>query len=413
MVVRRLRLYPDAETTATLKRWFGDVRFTYNAALARLRSHPKTPKNFFWLRNRFVNACNIPASRQHLLRTPKHVREGALKELVAAFKANFTKLRNGTQQRFNIKFRSRKAGEQSIIIPKTAVKLLDDKGELKMYPTYLTGLLKYRSMHLNAPQGCCSPPCDCRLTLSRTGQFHICIPCVAGSAFARENQAGKALKRQPTERMVTVHRTKDGHWVAIDPGVRTFVTVYGPDGVMFKVGVEDIGRVVRLCAHLDRLVSRRDAARGKRRARMSLALVRARERIRALVSEVHRKIAHWLCSNFEHIILPKFEVSNMVNRKTRKIRSDTVRAMLTWGHYRFQQWLLHKASIEGCKVYICSEAYTSKTCTRCGTIKGNLGGAKTFRCDCCGLRVDRDAAGARNIFLRTMTHHLHHQQAPS
>jgi transposase len=117
-VVRRLRLYPDPETKATLRRWFGCVRATYNAALERRKTHPKsTPINKFWLRNRFVNACNVPVAKRYLLDTPKHVREGAIEDLVLAYKTNFAKRAMNPQHTFDISFRSKKADEQSILIP--------------------------------------------------------------------------------------------------------------------------------------------------------------------------------------------------------------------------------------------------------------------------------------------------------
>ena len=84
------------------------------------------------------------------------------------------------------------------------------------------------------------------------------------------------------------------------------------------------------------------------------------------------------------------------------LRSTTARMMLCWSHYRFRKWLLYKASISGSKVYVRSEAYTSKTCTACGHIKEDLGGAKRYCCAQCGLRIDRDAAAARNIFMRNV-----------
>ncbi len=90
-----------------------------------------------------------------------------------------------------VKFRSRKDGEQSIVIPKSAVKLLDgDKdGSMRMYPTYLKGVIKHRALHLG---GKASPPCDC-LVMTATGSLFLCMPCAPGSAIARENQAGRPL----------------------------------------------------------------------------------------------------------------------------------------------------------------------------------------------------------------------------
>ena len=51
------------------------------------------------------------------------------------------------------------------------------------------------------------------------------------------------------------------------------------------------------------------------------------------------------------------------------------------------------------------EAYTSRTCGLCGTLNHDLGGAKTFQCvdEHCGVQIDRDVNGARNILLRELT----------
>ena len=83
------------------------MRATYNAALERIKTHPNTRINMYSLRNRFVNACNIPAAKRYLLNTPKHVREGAIDDLVGAFKTNFAKHKSNPGHRFDVKFRSR------------------------------------------------------------------------------------------------------------------------------------------------------------------------------------------------------------------------------------------------------------------------------------------------------------------
>ncbi len=78
--------------------------------------------------------------------------------------------------------------------------------------------------------------------------------------------------------------------------------------------------------------------------------------------------------------------------------------MLTWSHYRFQQRLLDKQrEFPWCKVIICDEVYTSKTCGNCGKVHPNLGRKKTFHCPFCKVKMDRDANAARNILLRYLT----------
>jgi putative transposase len=56
-----------------------------------------------------------------------------------------------------------------------------------------------------------------------------------------------------------------------------------------------------------------------------------------------------------------------------------------------------------CQVVIVSEAYTSKTCRRCGVIHHKLCGNKVFNCPSCRLSCDRDKHAARNILLRYLT----------
>ena len=73
-----------------------------------------------------------------------------------------------------------------------------------------------------------------------------------------------------------------------------------------------------------------------------------------------------------------------------------------WAHYRFRQRLLFKAREHGKVVIVVNEAYTSKTCTRCGELNEKLGGSKKFKCRACGLVLDRDINDARNIALRTI-----------
>jgi putative transposase len=58
--------------------------------------------------------------------------------------------------------------------------------------------------------------------------------------------------------------------------------------------------------------------------------------------------------------------------------------MLTFSHYNFCKRLLDKArNYKDTNVLIVNEAYTSKTCTCCGTIHNKLGGNKTFDCRSC------------------------------
>lgn len=193
--------------------------------------------------------------------------------------------------------------------------------------------------------------------------------------------------------------------IALDPGVRTFLTGY--DGQKFlEFGKGDFGRIARLCKHLDNLISKRVTSRGHKlkhyRYKLRKAERQLRSKIKDLVDELHKKVASYLTQHYGIIFLPTFETSQMVNRIRRRIGSKTARAMLTWAHFRFKQTLKHQASQRGCIVVDVTEEYTSKTCSKCGHVHTRLGGNKIFKCPECGHQVGRDYNGAFNIMLKAL-----------
>ena len=166
-----------------------------------------------------------------------------------------------------------------------------------------------------------------------------------------------------------------GVFVALDPGIRRFLTFFsGTD--CGKIGEGDFGKIQRLCVHLDGLIGRMTKAIGFRKVRLKRACHRMRWRIRDLIDERHKQTARWLVDNYDVILLPTFERRNRVQRGKRCLRRKSVRSMLTFAHYRFKQFLKHKAFETGKLVFDVNEAYTSKTVSWTGEIVKNLGGAK-------------------------------------
>jgi len=115
------------------------------------------------------------------------------------------------------------------------------------------------------------------------------------------------------------------HVVSIDPGVRTPFTWYSSTKGAGKIGEDDIGRIFRLCKHMDDLISKKDklesstSKRKKKKAlRVGNAIFHMQKKIKQLQNEIHRKTIKFLTDEFDVIVIPPFEVSNMVNRKTRK-----------------------------------------------------------------------------------------------
>lgn len=218
---------------------------------------------------------------------------------------------------------------------------------------------------------------DSRLTW-KAGRYYLAVPSTTPRVLNGDNQA---------------------RVVAIDPGIRNFVTFYSDLACGF-IGSGDFSRIQRLACYLDDLLSQMTQASQQRQHKMRIAAARMREKIKHLIDELHHKTALFLVKNFELILLPTFETQAMVSKAGRKIKSKTVRSMLTFAHYRFKQFIKHKAFEFGKRVVDVNEAYTSKTHPETGEVK-NSGGAKLIRL-LSGAWVDRDLVGARNILLRAL-----------
>jgi putative transposase len=138
---------------------------------------------------------------------------------------------------------------------------------------------------------------------------------------------------------------------------------------------------------------------GKNRIRQKLrrlrkAYFRRVYRVQNMRSDMHKKVALYLVRHYDHIILPTFDTQSMVGNLSSKVS----RAMLTWSHYQFKQYLTFKCQQYNKKLYIVSEAFTSQICGRCQSL--NKTTAEMYKCASCGLKMDRDAMASRNIFIK-------------
>src|SRR2546423_11824436 len=99
------------------------------------------------------------------------------------------------------------------------------------------------------------------------------------------------------------------HAVSIDPGVCTPFTWYSPTKGVGKIGEHDIGRIVRLCTYMDKLISqeskfnRSTSKRKKNKAkRLNKAVACMRRKIFHLQNEIHRKAVSFFTREFDAII---------------------------------------------------------------------------------------------------------------
>ncbi|MBD2202250.1 transposase [Calothrix sp. FACHB-1219] len=367
---KKIRLYPEAKLKTVWRRWIASSRYCYNKAMAYMRDCYKDGLKLpsaYDLRK--IIMLKIP---EWVNSTPFNLRGAAIIDAHAAFKK--TKKEN----KLTPKFRSCRH-------PVLSFKLQSDNWKKgTTYPTHKTDEgIKIIDLKINASEIIPDViPSDFNIVLDR-GRWFITYTIEDAKCSNANNQA-----------------------IALDPGVRTFLTGFDGNKV-FELGKGAISRIVNLCRRLDSLQSQIAQAKGKdnKRKRFNLRKVaqQTRIKIKNLVDECHKKVACFLTSNYSQIIIPHFESSDMVYKAQRKITNKTARNMLSWAHYRFKQRLKHQAAKRGSQVIEVSEEYTSKTCSKCGHVHKKLGGSKIFNCPNCGHKVDRDVNGSINIFLKTIS----------
>lgn len=359
--VLKIRVYPSKELHCIWKSWLSGYRWYYNETIALLRCFDGVEKITAYSMDKVLQLIENKPSWVSL---PGHQRQEACNDACDAFQS--AKSENGFA-----KFKSCKAKSQVIKFK---------AGNYKngtWYPKTTKGL-KYEASQ--------SVPYQCEYgtqLVYQRGKWFACFPQVVKAAGTGSDRV-----------------------VALDPGNRTFLTGYDGENVL-EIGKGDIGRIQRLCLHLDSLISRSTKVKARQRRKMRIACDRIREKIQNLVKDLHNKAVNLLVNSYKLIYLPTFDSSQMVVKingkgKKRKINSKSARQMLTLSHYRFEQHLKQAASRKGVIVALVNESYTSKTCPNCGHIHAKLGGNKKFQCPKCKYSAPRDWNGALNIMIRAL-----------
>jgi len=134
----------------------------------------------------------------------------------------------------------------------------------------------------------------------------------------------------------------------------------------------------------------------KRKKQIKKALHLKYNKLKNMKQELHNKTINYLIKKYARIIVSPFQVKQMAS----KLYSTTARKMFNLSHYEFRMKLKNKCGDYDIEYIEKEEHYTSKTCTRCGIIKTNLGVSKIFCCSFCNITIDRDYVGSRGIMLK-------------
>ena len=357
---RRIRIYPTQQQKYLFKRWFGVERKVYNICINHFNEKDIEFKG--WMKMSKIVLSEL--TENYIKAVPYQIKSKAVKDSYTSWMTNCMKTKR-TGKPFKLRYKSRKNPVQSCYIPKSAV------SESGIYYT-ISGKLKFSEREFLK-----NDICDCRL-INDHGRWYLSVP--------------QKITTMPTE--------NQGGIVALDPGVRNFLTYFSEDGRFGWLGVHAFDRILKLNLKRDKLLSRLALTKDKKKkCKLKRSLNRAYHRIQDLVDELHWQCINYLVHNFSVIVFPPFEVKGMT-KKGCKLRKSVVRSMLSLRFYEFKERLKQKCNDCGVLYIEQNESYTSKTNSFTGELMTNLGGKEWFMYD--GIKVHRDLNGARNILIRAM-----------
>jgi putative transposase len=346
--------------------WIGTSRYVYNKALCGTKNGEKM--NFQSLRNKYVTSKNNPLINEWEIETPKDIRAESIRDMVKAFNTAMINLRNNNIKEFNLKYRTKKK-ESSIAIPPSAFKIKNNK--LYIYNTYMKEPLK-----LSKDKSLINLKIEhtCRLK-NEGGKWFLNIPIK--SSLEEELAQSEAC--------------------SLDPGTRKFQTIYSEENII-KIGIRK-EQIKKLQDKLDCLQSLRSRKIIKK-SRYVQKYNKIQFRLKNLIDELHYQTISYLTKTFKTIFIPKFESQELIGiNKSKKF----CRNLLLLKHFTFRERLIAKSKRKnGCHIHVCTEEYTSKTCSVCGNINRDLGSDETYDCVKCNLKIDRDINGARNIYIKNI-----------
>lgn len=236
------------------------------------------------------------------------------------------------------------------------------------------------------------------LRLPRIGRVH-CMENVAarvgGACVLRmtvSRRAGRWYASLTVERDdKPVTKPPRGGAVGVDLGVKTLATL--SDGTVIETP-RYLRKSERRLKMAQKALSRKVKG-SNRRAKARAKVARIHAHVANQRQDAIHKATTMIAQTYLHISVEDLNVVGMVkNHRLAKAVSDA-----SFGEFRRQ--LDYKTARTGAALHVVDRWYpSSKTCSKCGRVKAKLSLAeRVYRCDGCGLAMDRDLNAAVNILV--------------
>ena len=400
MRCQKVRIYPTSTQASIMRKWLKAARYTYNQALRLVKDKKAKPNKV--LKKLVVTSRQNDNERIKEMKksTPADIRVRAVLDLVEAYKTAYAghqaRLRKKTTKKrpkrdkgkrwrrkkrkpFNIKYKSKRVTHDSFGFEEKSINVVEKQ------------LFLFSRQH---KFGMREP-----IRMSESLTFPVQGCCRVQYVY------GRWYLLSPYSTVVERHQTTQDI-VALDPGVRTFISYYGEQSsgeIGVQHALDSLSKSLRKTKELKDAIQRLTEARSSKVKikRVKKAWYRSHARTSNLADDLHGKTIKFLLDNYDVVIAPHLNTSWMLSSQSNLSQSTKDRLRFLQ-HGSFRSRLLMKAHQRGKKVYDLYEHGTSLTCSSCGNAKekNELGGSKTYNCQLCGNIMDRDINSAKNHMLK-------------
>lgn len=200
---------------------------------------------------------------------------------------------------------------------------------------------------------------------------------------------------------------QDDKYIGLDAGIRTYLTGVSNDRIV-EIGTNMSEMIKTDLTKLDEIKARPeipDRIKKKYEKRIN-------GKIERRIDDLHWKTIHYLITNFDHIMIGNLSTKSIVKRnevidnenapnenKKKELSKMMKRIAMKMSFYKFIQRLKYKCQRHKINFQLINEYLTSKLCSSCGHYN-DVGSAKIYECETCGLVIDRDVNAAKNIAMR-------------
>lgn len=355
---RTIKLNPTKKQIKIINDWIASTRKVWNVCLHEISKNKADKIREFDLRDKFIikKQMNeeIKKQMEWTFRTPKRIREYAVKDILSCFKSGETRVKKKQIKKFIINNKKKKEHKQSISLPKEGSKIIDNNLKVCSLNIKISGLVQSQEITSN-------------MRLSRIGiNYYVHIP-----SFVKERE----IKKESNIGLV-----------GIDPGINIPFTYFSPQGEYGFIGM-------KLRKFLEKKYKKIESIKNNivNKCRVKRLVKKHENQIIGVVNDFHWKTIHWLLKKYNKIVIPSLYVRKC-NSHIKKIQNDM-------RHCDFVNRLVYKSiEYENVEIHHCKEHYTSMTCTNCGSLKTVKN--KIVRCLSCKFEIHRDLSGARNMIIK-------------